>query len=166
VKVRGRTERAYVVGDAIFTWKPEVTAKGFLGYRPAQHELLEEQKAALIPTAQNNPVDLATLLQSGAEAALRKAIEVLAMSPDPNDRHYATVLRAQSAFGNTVLNTQLRVDEAKLRAKQADALLPALLESLKIEKEKLSKIEFRRDFDDGKPIGMGMGAPEDDEPSA
>jgi hypothetical protein len=53
---------------------------------------------------------------------------------------------------NTLINTQLRVDEAKLKARRADELLPKLLEQLKIEQERISKIPFRRTFDDGVPI--------------
>jgi hypothetical protein len=179
VKVKGATPRAYVIGEAIFEWKPAVSGGGFRSFRAREPGFISRQNtpdfrqsgdlASQDPNnsgdlAPRNPVDLATLLQSGSEAALRKAIEVLAMSPDPDDRHYATVLRAQSTFGNTMLNVQLRVDEARLRTKQADELLPALMESLKIEKERLTKVEFRRGFVGGEPIGMGALA--DDEPSA
>ncbi len=115
------------------------------------------------PTAQD---DAAGLLHQGVIKGLRMAIDTLDIELDPSDRNYGALLRAKTALANTLITTQCRVDEARLRARQADELLPALLESLKIEKEKLAGTKFRRGFDDGKPSAVGMGAAPEEEPSA
>jgi hypothetical protein len=52
------------------------------------------------------------------------------------------VLREKAAIVNTLINTQLRVDEAKLKARQSDELLPKLLEQLKIKRERIVKIHW------------------------
>jgi len=156
-KVGGRTARVYAIdGAALAEWK--VTARGFGGY--GQSDTLELGSAppfALV--AEDDTADLPQLLQRGAEAALRKGIEVLAMSPDPSDRHYATVLRAQSAFGNTLLSVQLRVDEAKLKARRSAELLPKIMEQLEIEKKKLAEIDLRRGKDKGASVAMMFEEP-------
>jgi hypothetical protein len=117
-------------------------------------------------TVAQDAADLATRLERGVSRALDEALDILNTKVGRDDKAYQAILRVKGTIVNTLVSAQIRVDEAKLRARQADALLPALLESLKVEQAKLAKVDFRRGFDDGKPNAVGMGAAPDDEPSA
>ena len=169
VKAQGKTERAYVVSQAIFEWKPPVTYARHNGHTEAGPQPLpqfsprQNGPLALTPTTQD---DAAGLLHQGVIKGLRMALDTLDTELDPSDRNYGALLRAKTALANTLITTQCRVDEARLRAKQADELLPALLESLKVEQARLAKVDFRRTWDDGSRVGSGVETPPDDEPSA
>jgi hypothetical protein len=90
-----------------------------------------ELPSILSPTLPTNgePPSLSELLGTGTRLALRRAIELLATSPTPGDRDYAACLRSQTAVINTLISTQARIDEAKLReANRRDAISQALAE--------------------------------------
>ncbi len=172
-KVGGKPARVYAIDGKKLAEFRAVTARGYGGYGHSATLRLDGAARANstsenvcsptpAPTAQD---DAAGLLHQGVIKGLRMAIDTLDIELDPSDRNYGALLRAKTALANTLITTQCRVDEARLRARQADELLPALLENLKIEKEKLAGIKFRRGFDDGKPSAVGMGAPPEDEPS-
>ena len=164
-KVGGRGARVYAIDGKKLAEFRAVSPKSFGGCGRADTlELASASPAALI--SQENPADPAALLHQGVVKGLRMAIDTLDIELDPSDRNYGALLRAKTALANTLITTQCRVDESKMRAKQADALLPALLESLKIEKARLAKVDFRRGFLNGEPIGAGMETPPDDESSA
>ncbi len=174
VKARGKTERAYVVSQAILEWKPPVTYARHNGHTGADTLKLDGASRVnstsentcsptLIPTTQD---DAAGLLHQGVVKGLRMAIDTLDTELDPSDRNYGALLRAKTALANTLITTQCRIDESRLRAKQADELLPALLESLKVEQAKLAKVDFRRTWDDGSRVGSGVETPPENEPSA
>jgi len=77
--------------------------------------------------------ELATKLERVSEKALNKADEILDLPlPSADHASFAAVLRAQNAAANTILNTQTKVDENRLRAGVADKL-PELLEILREE---------------------------------
>jgi hypothetical protein len=146
VKVGGRAVRVYAIdGKALAAWK--VTARCFGGYgRTDTPELASASPASLV--SQENTADLATRLERGVSRALDEALDILNTRVGRDDRAYQAILRAKATIVNTLVSAQIRVDEHKLRARQTDELLPKLLESLKIEQEKLSKIKFRRTLDD------------------
>jgi hypothetical protein len=64
---------------------------------------------------------------------LQRAIEFLATSPDPGDRNYAAQLRGQTALINTLITTQARIDEGRLRQRdeEKEDRMRELLEELK-----------------------------------
>jgi hypothetical protein len=100
--------------------------------------------AASAPVAADEaPVDgapLAVKLERVASTALDKLNEVLALPlPDPSDPSFGNLSRAQTAAANTAIGAQLRVDETKMRARQAD-VMPRLLEILEREERKLGLI--------------------------
>ncbi len=120
VKVRGATPRAYAVSGDIFSWVARHGGNGC--NRAGTWQAAEAETALITPANSGDPFNLSATLERATALALAKGIELLTLSPDPNDRHYAGVLRSQTTLVNTMLNTQLRVDEAKLQAKREDAL--------------------------------------------
>jgi hypothetical protein len=90
------------------------------------------------------PVDavpLANKLERVASTALDKLDEVLAIPlPDPSDPTFGNLSRAQTAAANTAIGAQLRVDDTRLRNRQAD-VMPRLLEILEREARKLTALD-------------------------
>jgi hypothetical protein len=72
------------------------------------------------------PPDLAGKLEAATSLALDEALGILRMEAQLDDRTFQMILRAKAGIINTVLTNQVRVDEAKLRQRNDDAL-PALL---------------------------------------
>jgi len=62
--------------------------------------------------------------------ALRKAEEILDLELTKGDEDFTAVLRAQVAQVQTILTTQVRVDEGRLKKKQADKM-GELLEAIR-----------------------------------
>jgi hypothetical protein len=89
-----------------------------------------------VPDQDQSP--LATKLEGISERALAKLDEILSLPLDPADSQFAGLLRAQNAAASTTLNTQTRVDDFRLRHRQAD-VLPRILEIMEREKLKLPK---------------------------
>ena len=110
-----RSVRAYVVGAAaLAAWRP-TTGGAYKGYRGAgagQYGRDFEPRTALVQSQEGSPNALDALLERGARLALERGIETLAHSPDPEDRNYGQLLRSQTAFANSFLSAQVRVDEA------------------------------------------------------
>ena len=81
----------------------------------------------------NGRGDLAVKLERVSAKALSKADEILDLPlPSADHASFGVVLRAQCSAANTVLNTQTKVDENRLRAGVVDRL-PELLEILREE---------------------------------
>ncbi len=122
-KVRGVVKRVYAVDKAIFDWKPEVTRHGNKRHNSAGALLSVEEDTRLIsPTNSSDPPNLAAKLQTAASQALDEALAILQLTPHRDDRVYSAVLRAKTAIIGSVLSTQVRVDEAMLRARREDVL--------------------------------------------
>jgi hypothetical protein len=122
-KVRGVVKRVYAVDRAIFDWKPEVTKRGNKRNNLAGTLLSVENETPLIsPANSSDPPNLAAKLENAASQALDEALAILRLQPHRDDRVYSAVLRAKTAVIGSVLSTQVRVDEAMLRAKREDAL--------------------------------------------
>ena len=88
-----------------------------------------EQKSSTLPsTSRNNTLEaadnsLALKLERVTEKALDKADDILSLPlPDPDDANFSAILRSQNAAANTILTTQVRVDENHLRKQQVDTL--------------------------------------------
>jgi len=83
--------------------------------------------------------DNASGLDALTTKALQKAEEILDLPLEMGDKDFATVLRAQQGMVTSLLTTQVRVDEGKLRQKQAD-IMPRLLDLLEVEQAKLPEL--------------------------
>jgi hypothetical protein len=79
-----------------------------------------------------HPGDMAAELEAVAHLGLKNLRDILALPLDVED---GPLLRAKNAAANTILNTQTRVDENRLRAGVVDKL-PELLEILREEEIK------------------------------
>jgi hypothetical protein len=122
-KVRGVVKRVYAIDRAIFDWKPEVTRRGNKRNNLAGALLSVENETPLInPTNSSDPTNLAAILEQATRLGLAKALEILALAPSPDDRHYGTTMRSQTALINTMVTAQLRADEVKFRAAREDNL--------------------------------------------
>lgn len=80
--------------------------------------------------------DASSGLADLTELSMEKAKEILSITTEEKDDSFLSILRAQVSLITTVFTTQARVDESRLRARQADSL-PKLLEQLRQEKAKL-----------------------------
>ena len=79
-----------------------------------------------------HPGDMAAELEAVAHLGLQNLRDILTLPLDVED---GPLLRAKNAAANTILNTQTRVDENRLRAGVVDKL-PELLEILREEEIK------------------------------
>ena len=80
--------------------------------------------------------ELAAKLERVSAKAIDKADQILDLPlPSADHASFSAVLRAQNAAANTVLNTQTKVDENRLRVGVVDKL-PELLEILREEEIK------------------------------
>jgi hypothetical protein len=129
VIVRKKSVRAYVIKAQILEWQP---TEPYGVYVAANIELPYELKTApSLAQSDGQPPALSVLLNDGTRLALQRAIELLAISPDPGDRNYAAQLRGQTTLINTLISTQARVDEAKFREQQKQDALARILAELK-----------------------------------
>jgi hypothetical protein len=79
-----------------------------------------------------HPGDMAAELEAVAQLGLKNLRDILTLPLDVED---GPLLRAKNAAANTILNTQTKVDENRLRAGVVDKL-PELLEILREEEIK------------------------------
>ena len=79
-----------------------------------------------------HPGDMAAELEAVAQLGLKNLRDILTLPLDVED---GPLLRAKNAAANTILNTQTKVDENRLRAGVVDRL-PELLEILREEEIK------------------------------
>ena len=125
--------------------------KGFLAMLKGEHSTEpappSEQNSSTLPsTSRNNTLEaadnsLALKLERVTEKALDKADDILSLPlPDPDDVNFGAILRSQNAAANTILTTQVRVDENHLRKQQVDTL-PQLIADI---------AEYRRAEREGK----------------
>jgi len=139
-----RSARAYVVGAAaLAAWKPD-TGRDYKGYRGAGTEQYGrdfEPKTALIQSQEAGSDTLDALPERGARLALERGIQTLAQSPSPEDRNFGQLLRSQAAFDNSFLSAQVRVDEAKLKAKERGDIRERIMRIVAEERERIKAIE-------------------------
>jgi hypothetical protein len=117
------------------------------GEHSTEPNLPLEQKSSTLPsTSRNNTLEaadnsLALKLERVSEKALDKADDILSLPlPDSDDVNFSAILRSQNAAANTILTTQVRVDENHLRKQQVDTL-PQLIADI---------AEYRRAEREGK----------------
>lgn len=85
---------------------------------------------------------LADQLESASGEAIGKAREILAMRLDPASEQFGVVMRAQTSTVATVLATQTRADENRLRASNNPDRLAELLARIAQEELKLSRMAW------------------------
>jgi hypothetical protein len=74
-------------------------------------------------------LDASDDLEALVKKSMRKLDAILDLTLDQDDEAFATILRVQMTGVQTVLNTQVRVDDQRLKKKQSDNL-PKLLDAL------------------------------------
>jgi hypothetical protein len=127
------TEPVISVHDSTGTPVSASDYKSFLAMLKGEHSaepaLPSEQKSSTLPsTSRNNTLEaadnsLALKLERVTEKALDKADDILSLPlPEPDDANFSAILRSQNAAANTILTTQVRVDENHLRKQQVDTL--------------------------------------------
>jgi hypothetical protein len=84
------------------------------------------------------PDNLALRLETVTGRAIAKSEEILNFPLDPDSDHFPVVLRAQTAIVNSVLNTQTKVDENRLRARKPD-VLPQLIKLIAEERARIKE---------------------------
>jgi hypothetical protein len=94
---------------------------------------------------------LASKLERVTEKAIDKADEILDLPlPNPDSESFGAVLRAQNAAANTVLNTQVKVDEHSLRRQTIDKL-PELVRIIREEELKLAALRASETYEGTQP---------------
>lgn len=83
--------------------------------------------------------ELAVKLESLTHRAFDRADEILDIELDPEEDRYPENLRALNATIKTVVGTQVKVDEHRLKARKLD-VLPELLEIIATEEQKRMKV--------------------------
>lgn len=93
------------------------------------------------PPAPSDGNPLAQKLERVAELAIDTQEKILLLPlPDNADDSFAAVLRAQNAAAATILATQVKVDENRLR-KAAIDLLPEIIRVAREEEQKIRDVE-------------------------
>lgn len=85
-------------------------------------------------------VQLADQLESASGEAIGKVREIMAMPLNPESAHFGVIMRAQTSAAATVLTTQTRADENRLRASKGADTLALLLARIDEEELKLRRL--------------------------
>lgn len=86
-------------------------------------------------------LDASRELEDVTEQAFIKLKEILAMPLDKDDEEFATTLRVQMTAVQTVLNTNVRVDEQRMKRRSSDNL-GALLDVLNKHERKMTIVQL------------------------
>ena len=125
VRVREQTFRAFVVSKSILSWKDQTPAQfeEILSARHAatmQHATMQNRNGEQAPRLEAS--DLGEKLEQAVHMALTEVVAILGFSLDPDDRAFATILKAKTTILNSVLNAQVRIDETRFRPAKEDRL--------------------------------------------
>lgn len=116
--------------------KPDlIQALANLGGIDALGDVLLPEPMRVFPK-EDTPFDASDELETLTGLALKRAREILS---EPINFDNDKIVRATIATIQTVLNTQVRVDEGRLKRRKLDAL-PKLLEIIAGEERKLGRI--------------------------
>ena len=66
--------------------------------------------------------DLGKKLEQAVHMALNEVVVILGFSLNPDDRAFASILKAKTTILNSVLNAQVRIDETRFRPVKEDRL--------------------------------------------
>jgi hypothetical protein len=113
--VREKIFRAFVVNKSILAWR---------GPSPARPDeiLAARHAAAIMPDQITGASELGEKLEQVVHMALNEVVAILGFSLNPDDRAFATILKAKTTILNSVLNAQVRIDETRFRPVKEDGL--------------------------------------------
>jgi hypothetical protein len=130
VRVREQIFRAFAVSKSILAWRGPSPARPdeILAARHAatmQHVMMQHasltngdgEQSAHIETS-----DLGKKLEQAVHMALNEVVVILGFSLNPDDRAFASILKAKTTILNSVLNAQVRIDETRFRPVKEDRL--------------------------------------------
>jgi hypothetical protein len=121
VRVREQTFRVFAVSKSILSWKDPTPAR-FEEILSARHAATMQHAITMMPPDQiTGPSDLGEKLEKAVHMALNEVVAILGFSLDP-DRAFAAILKAKTTILNSVLNTQVRIDESRFRPVKEDRL--------------------------------------------
>ena len=130
VRVREQIVRVFAVSKSILAWRgpspawpDEILAAGHaatMQYAMMQHASLINGNGE--QAAQLEASDLGEKLERAVHMALNEVVAILGFSLDPDDRAFATILKAKTTILNSVLNAQVRIDETRFRPVTEDRL--------------------------------------------
>jgi hypothetical protein len=120
VRVREKIFRAFAVSKSILSWKDPTPAR-FDEILAARHAATMQHAATIMPDQITGPSDLGEKLEQAVHMALNEVVAILGFSLDP-DRAFAAILKAKTTILNSVLNTQVRIDESRFRPVKEDRL--------------------------------------------
>jgi hypothetical protein len=115
VRVREKIFRAFVVSRSILSWKDPAPAR-------FDEILASRHAAAIMPDQITGASELGEKLEQAVHMALNEVVAILGFSLDPDDRAFATILKAKTTILNSVLNAQVRIDETRFRPVKEDRL--------------------------------------------
>ena len=97
VRVREKIFRAFVVNKSILAWR---------GLAPARPDeiLAARHAAAIMPDQITGASELREKLEQVVHMALNEVVAILGFSLNPDDRAFATILKAKTTILNSVLN--------------------------------------------------------------
>jgi hypothetical protein len=121
VRVREQIVRVFAVSNAILDWRGATPAR-FDEILAARHAATMQHAATIMPDQITGPSDLGEKLEQAVHMALNEVVAILGFSLDPDDRAFATILKAKTTILNSVLNAQVRIDETRFRPVKEDRL--------------------------------------------
>jgi hypothetical protein len=121
VRVREQTFRAFVVSKSILSWK-DATPVRFDEILSARHAATMQHAATIMSDQITGPSDLGKELKRAVHMALNEVVVILGFSLDPDDRAFATILKAKTTILNSVLNAEVRIDETRFSPVKEDRL--------------------------------------------
>jgi hypothetical protein len=155
VRVREKIFRAFVVNKSILAWRGPSPARfdEILAARHAatmQHAMMQHasltngdgEQSAHIETS-----DLGKKLEQAVHMALNEVVAILRFSLDPDDRAFASILKAKTTILSSVLNAQVRVDERRFVKEDTEHDLE--MEKIFSERQRAALLEIERLRADG-----------------
>ena len=102
--MREQIVRVFAVSKSILAWR---------GPSPARPDeiLAARHAAAIMPDQITGASDLGERLEQAVHMALNEVVAILGFSLNPDDRAFATILKAKTTILSSVLSAQVRIDE-------------------------------------------------------
>ena len=141
VRLREQTFRAFAVNKSILSWKDQTTAR-FDEILAARDAATMQHAATIMPDQITGASELGEKLEQVVHMALNEVVAILGFSLDPDDRAFASILKAKTTILSSVLNAQVRVDERRFVKKDTEHDLE--MEKLFSERMKKAQLEIDR----------------------
>jgi hypothetical protein len=141
VRVRDKIFRAFVVSKSILSWKDPIPAR-FDEILAARHAATTQHAATIMPDQITGQSDLGEKLEQAVHMALNEVVAILGFSLNPDDRAFASILKAKTTILTSVLNAQVRVDERRFVKEDTEHDIE--MEKLFSERMKKAQLEIDR----------------------